>query len=480
LDFVHRFDTDVRLFRFINPLPDPDRPDIEARRFHERLARTIAEAFRLAVTRLFELYPGELRAIFRLYGSRLEIVLYDAVPGGAGYCARIGESGYSFTAMVKETLNRLDCPAECESGCRVCLCDYSNQRYWDGFDRIAAMNWLKELLDPQGSSSEPGNYVRWPSPSLIALSERLANYEEISFVTRSFVDVGSFSEDSLSQLIYWLQNGTKINVYLSNKLDEKPKAQYPLSAYRRLHPYVIEGRLQIFEIPEKFTKNLEILPRIFVGTALHLPIVRQHFAVHSLLGGIISESAEIGTVDEKVHTLLQELVNEAQPYSIEVLREGERMQMWTLEKGQLRNLDKIFAPINKMYVKKITIRDPYCATTSSINKLESFLRFIQAFTQTIESLSIRCRENRDKDGYVEFYLDVERRLDDLINRMGFNKREVEAVPLKGGGKSFHDRELDITVVSDDGCEECYRYFLTGGIDFLMDEKTETRVFCIRV
>jgi ATP-dependent helicase YprA (DUF1998 family) len=480
LDFVHRFDTDVRLFRFINPLPDPDRPDIEARRFHERLARTIAEAFRLAVTRLFELYPGELRAIFRLYGSRLEIVLYDAVPGGAGYCARIGESGYSFTAMVKETLNRLDCPAECESGCRVCLCDYSNQRYWDGFDRIAAMNWLKELLDPQGSSSEPGNYVRWPSPSLIALSERLANYEEISFVTRSFVDVGSFSEDSLSQLIYWLQNGTKINVYLSNKLDEKPKAQYPLSAYRRLHPYVIEGRLQIFEIPEKFTKNLEILPRIFVGTALHLPIVRQHFAVHSLLGGIISGSAEIGTVDEKVHTLLQELVNEAQPYSIEVLREGERMQMWTLEKGQLRNLDKIFAPINKMYVKKITIRDPYCATTSSINKLESFLRFIQAFTQTIESLSIRCRENRDKDGYVEFYLDVERRLDDLINRMGFNKREVEAVPLKGGGKSFHDRELDITVVSDDGCEECYRYFLTGGIDFLMDEKTETRVFCIRV
>jgi hypothetical protein len=53
-------------------------------------------------------------------------------------------------------------------------------------------------------------------------------------------------------------------------------------------------------------------------------------------------------------------------------------------------------------------------------------------------------------------------------------------PLKGPRKAFHDREVDITTVSADGCEQLHRYFLTGGIAYLMDERAETRIFCIRI
>jgi hypothetical protein len=160
VDFVHRFDTDVRLFRFLQPLPEPAAGEVSPRHFHERLARTISEALRLAVIGLMQLQPGEVRATYRLYGAlgnTLEVVLYDAVPGGAGYCARVGEAGFSFDALLRQARKQLDCPNHCDSGCRSCLCDYGNQRHWDSFERPArtGMGWIR-LLNPSQAPSGAG------------------------------------------------------------------------------------------------------------------------------------------------------------------------------------------------------------------------------------------------------------------------------------------------------------------------------------
>jgi hypothetical protein len=93
-------------------------------------------------------------------------------------------------------------------------------------------------------------------------------------------------------------------------------------------------------------------------------------------------------------------------------------------------------------------------------------------------LAIHCRETRDKDGYVEFYLDVERHVDDLVKSIGFENRDVQVSPLKGTARTFHDREIDVLTVSNHGCDVLHRYFLTGGIDYLMDKRTATKVFSI--
>ncbi|QDQ29082.1 DUF1998 domain-containing protein [Chitinimonas arctica] len=251
LDLVHRFATDVRLFRFLQPLPEPERADITARCFHERLARTLAEALRLAVINLLQVQPGEVRAIYRLYGvtgNTLELVLFDAVPGGAGYCAHLGEPGFSFEELLRRTRDRLDCKAQCDSGCRACLCDYGNQRYWDSFDRLSSLAWIDTLLDPNTQQIGIGNYVRWAKPSLAGLNERLVNHAQIHLVARSLVEQSDYSEESLNLLLQWLQAGKTVHVHLVNKLEERPKTQAPLSLYRRLHPYVQEGRLRLYQI----------------------------------------------------------------------------------------------------------------------------------------------------------------------------------------------------------------------------------------
>jgi len=481
LDFVHRFDTDVRLFRFLQSLPNPKDVEVTPRRFHERIARTISEALRLAVINLLQLQPGEVRATYRLYGAvgnTLEVVLYDAVPGGAGYCARIGEAGFSFDALLRKAGERLDCPVQCDSGCRSCLCDYGNQRFWDSLERVEALEWLASLLDPSKEQSAPGAYVPWGTPSLSGLGERLANHDEIHFVARNLVDTSGYSEDSLSLLLKWLQAGKTLHVHLVNKLDEKPKAQAPLAIYRHLNPYVQEGRLRLYQIGGDL--DWSELPRIFAGTSVGLPVMRQHFAVQPLLESLIAVPAETGVVDIELGHVLRRLTESAIPLSKDVLREGDRMSMWELHVGAPRELKSIFSPVVNAYVKDMIVRDPYCGAKLNRNKLQSFLSEMKCLAKNIEHLAVHCKECREKDGYVEFYLDVERHVDTLITAIGINNRDVTVAPLKGGGRSFHDREVDITTVSDDGCETTHRFFLTGGIDYLMDQRTATRVFHVQI
>ena len=62
-------------------------------------------------------------------------------------------------------------------------------------------------------------------------------------------------------------------------------------------------------------------------------------------------------------------------------------------------------------MKDIELRDPYCGAQHNVGQLEAFLRFVKESAQTIENIKIRCRENKDRDGSVEFYLDIDRRVD---------------------------------------------------------------------
>lgn len=483
LDLVHRFDTDVRLFRFLQVLPDPEHDDVTARRFHERLARTLAEALRLAVIELLQVQPGEVRATFRLYGSTgntLEVVLYDAVPGGAGYCAHLGEADVSFVSLLRRTRSRLDCRAQCDTGCRVCLCDYGNQRYWDSFERLSALTWIDTLLDPNTQQVGPGNYVHWAKPSLGGLQERLANHSQIHLVARNLVEQADYSEDSLNLLLQWLQLGKTVNVHLANKLEENPKAKTPLLLYQRLHPYVQEGLLRLYQISAESGLDWSQLPRVFVGSDFGLPIIRQRFPVQPLMEGLITAPADTGIVDDVLSEELDRLLSHSVRLPQDVLREGERMSMWELQAGQARDLTNIFRAVAGSWIKDLMIRDPYCGAKPHQGKLKAFLTAIKSLAGEIRHVAIHCKEYRGKNGDVEFHLDVKRQVDNILTSLGLENREVKVSRLQGGGRTFHDREIDITTVADDGCEATYRFFLTGGIDHLMDERSETRVFCVHL
>ena len=150
-DLAHKYQTDIRGIRIAHSLPSnaaATRDDQEKQK--ESLLRTVAEALRLAAASLLETDPRDLRSSTEISHEEAPlIILSDSTPGGAGYVRRlIEEPNFSARIIVARALEILDCPraGACSTSCNKCLNDYSNQQFWDSFDRNLAASWLQELL----------------------------------------------------------------------------------------------------------------------------------------------------------------------------------------------------------------------------------------------------------------------------------------------------------------------------------------------
>jgi len=146
-DLAHEFRTDVLQLRFQRALPELQSEEpARAREGQDRFLRTLADSIRKAAMTLLSLEPRELAATSRLYSDRFpEIVLYDTVPGGAGYCRMLVER-HSARSLLKAAEKVLDCKAGCTLSCRLCLRDYENQIAWEKLERVPVLGWLCQFV----------------------------------------------------------------------------------------------------------------------------------------------------------------------------------------------------------------------------------------------------------------------------------------------------------------------------------------------
>lgn len=482
VDFAHMFNTDVRLLRFLAPLPEAPDDVTDERRFQEYVARTVAEACRLAASDMLHLYPGELRSTYRLYASAgciAEVVLYDGVPGGAGYSARLGTPQFSFQELVAGALRRLECPQDCESACRACLCDYGNQRHWDSFRRKEAMTWLKALLDGRPTADGPGNYVPWARPSLSGLSERLAASSSVSIIAASLAGAAGYREAELNQLLTWLQSGKEVQLYIANKLIQHPSDYQTLMLYRHLYPWMQAGKLRIHALAGLDGRIAGQIPRVFTSLEDGSLLMRQAFPVQALLDVLVGSPAELGAMDDGTRELLKATLASAEPYAPEHFAEGQKMGMWEFAVGAERPLAEVFAAIKGLHVKSLVIRDPYCGTERNRQRLKQLMTFLKSHVAEMDRADVYCSEvkERQRDGtdYVANRLEVAYQVERVLDEAGIAKGEAFVKEL-GHNRTFHDRELTFDAVDKSGCGATHRYFLTGGIDYLLDVRSDTRVF----
>ena len=76
------------------------------------------------------------------------IIIYDAVPGGAGHSRRLvtddGKTLYDIFKIAYH--NMVSCT--CDPSCYNCLRSYDNQKIHDQLDRKKAAKFLEQLLNP--------------------------------------------------------------------------------------------------------------------------------------------------------------------------------------------------------------------------------------------------------------------------------------------------------------------------------------------
>ena len=482
VDFAHLFNTDVRLLRFLAPLPESPEDVTDQRRFQEHVARTVGEACRLAASDMLHLYPGELRSTYRLYanaGCIVEVVLYDGVPGGAGYSERLGTPQFGFRELMRCAMRRLECPQDCDSACRACLCDYGNQRHWDSFRRKDALSWLKDLLERGSTVAGPGSYVPWTNPSLGGLSDRLAASTSVSIIAASLSRPADYRESEFNQLMTWLQSNKKVQIYVVNKLVRYPSDFQTLMLYRHLYPWLQTGKLKIHLLQDFDGRLAGLLPRVFSSLDDGALMVRQAFPVQALFDGLVNAPAELGAMDADTRDLLKATLDTSMVYSPDHFAEGQKMGMWEFAVDKPRPLADVFSAIEGLHIKKLVVRDPYCGTERNRQRLKQLLLFLKSHVSELERTDIYCSEvnERQRDGtdYVANRHEVAYQVERVLQEVGIEKGEAFVKEI-GRNRTFHDRELTFETVDQNGCSATHRYFLTGGIDYLLDVRSDTRVF----
>lgn len=84
---------------------------------------------------------------YKRTAGRMEhkIIIYDAVPGGAGHSRRfVTEDGAVLNAVIKRAIKSLE-TCQCEPSCYRCLRNYENQKIHEILDREKALSFLKQF-----------------------------------------------------------------------------------------------------------------------------------------------------------------------------------------------------------------------------------------------------------------------------------------------------------------------------------------------
>jgi len=146
VDLANEFKTDALQIRF-SQLSSPP-PEIDDRVFWI----SFVSSFLNGVSRLLNIDLNDLAATYNRVpdtdNNEAELVIYDRIPGGAGYLPRIIENFKECLLKTLDIVKNCSDPActDLESSCYTCLRTYNNQFDWDNLQRKPVIDWLSKLF----------------------------------------------------------------------------------------------------------------------------------------------------------------------------------------------------------------------------------------------------------------------------------------------------------------------------------------------
>lgn len=486
VDLGHVFETDVRAFTFASPIP-PFEDDGTDALTEESFLRTLSEAIRLASVRLLQIDSRDLAATFQKDRHRPVAILYDSVPGGAGYSRRLGSGGALSTRdLVRQAIEVLRCRAGCASSCVRCLNDYGNQAHWERFDRHAVLPWLETLVSHTSVNEGPEGAVRWASPSASGLEERLRGSREIDI----FVPRIAGGEDRGSQLA----TARLIRNVLEASPDRRVQvfSEYAIgnsvvdASGRELDALILlaqierDGRLE-FRVSGPIDLRSRF-PRLATDTTANGQCFYSEDWDRPLLDGLLPGDSVFmeGTISDGTITRIERVKKGSHPEAEALSRFLRDTKRFDYRVGQVRDLDEIFAPLRNAEKATIVIRDPYLLSKERNRETAAeLLGRLNSLCGGIQSARLIWRDDP--------WSHPGRSSGDVIRQFKtkLRIRRLGSVPIryaprrKGEGGHFHDRRVIADVVQG-GERRRFRWDLTSGVDNLMDQTKEASVFLSQV
>ncbi|MDA9478896.1 hypothetical protein XI03_31295 [Bradyrhizobium sp. CCBAU 65884] len=487
-DLGHTFETDIRAIGFSVPPPSFEDAQDEREREDklEGFLRTLAESLRIAAADLLEANPRDIRASKELREGRPLVVLSDAVAGGAGYVQRLLEDPqFSARALVNAAIRVVDCRrTECATSCSQCMNDYSNQVYWDIFDRLPVLSWLRALHADNAERPQhaPERAVPVRAINHAGLEEQLRGASLLTFCAVSVQGARdperAIAAARLVRDFCEARPDRKARLVVCSGL---PLSQSPLSTLDRqiidlLLPLEAGDQLDVFLIPRT---KLEDAPRIAARKAdktieyytsnFDQPIFDDLFGPKVYL----SNSARADDWQERHEKHLKKIENVFSACALNT-------QAFRHEPGHPRDFKSMFSAIAGQSVR-LQIDDPYLASGErNRGALADFLGKLQEVGVVIKSLTISWKPARPGNNprYVDERPEEQQR--DLMGRLkaiGLTTGIIQLKPKSARLGHFHDRVVTAMIDGDPhAAPRTFRWDISSGIDNLMQRDRQCSVF----
>ncbi|WP_433966801.1 hypothetical protein [Tunturiibacter gelidiferens] len=148
------------------------------------------------------------------------------------------------------------------------------------------------------------------------------------------------------------------------------------------------------------------------------------------------------------------------------------IERFALIAGQERDLQSVFNAVTEQHIERLIIRDPYCGTNTS--RLKELIQFLKQNATALSSVEVHCRELHSED---KRYESVPQMTERIQRELAFSDMKVSAyVASFHKHRLFHDRSLEIGIISSRGSKLTHNYDLSGGVDHLMDKSRATTVY----
>ncbi|WP_236739162.1 DEAD/DEAH box helicase [[Phormidium ambiguum] IAM M-71] len=242
---------------------------------------SLTYAILAAAAQVIDVPRTELDGLFRpLANGQAEIVIYDNVPGGAGYSRRIA-------VQFEEVLEKaywIVASCSCDTSCYDCLRTYSNQPFHNELNRHVVAQFLKPLVEQMKPDPELEKFA--PNANRISLSQMAIRLPALCRMASSIstiylptlIDSFGLNNGSplswfklLTDAVYSMQrNDMPLEVIvnqlpeLNNVLDLAQEQRSHLQVLRkRLQQWIDQGLLHLYQT------SIETLPTLCLNTHQH-------------------------------------------------------------------------------------------------------------------------------------------------------------------------------------------------------------------
>lgn len=464
VDLAHIFETDVFILRFLN---------IDLASDVHNIARTITEATRFGVINLLNLTNYDIKATYKLDSRALDIILYDAVAGGAGYAIRLYEK--PILEILKFVQRQLECPEDCTTGCRQCLCDYTNQTFWDMFKRIDALNFINKVMKYIDFNNRfvTMGAAYWENANLSSISEKISNSSVANFYEDTLFN-GIIDTEIENWFFSIVNNVEKTNLFINN-YDSFNVHYSNLDFLLHLKAFIRSGKLSIFLV-ENNKNNVEI-PFIWTNNKCLYIDENSDNSILEKLKNIRQSTVYVKEIDSNTQINIQSLIKKELVDS-DLYSDIERREVNINQEIDFRNL---FNELVNKDIDVLEITDPYCGhgntnNVSSSNRvqLKNFINSILSIVNSVNTIVINCKEPHPQDKNHEAIPSIKNSLKQIISQVFSGNLEIN---VKSFNEEMHRRFVTCNFFNTNFM---VTYDIESGIDRLLRRVENTHIFMSKI